>query len=327
MLKYSFEKIRLNLKYTWAISRGATDEKTNFVITIKDKNGVIGKGEIAPNIRYGETIEGAENQLLSLANLTWTSINDISILNSLQLFNSVRFGIESALISFHCNKSNISISDYFQLSAPNSVYTAYTIPIMEIGEIKPFFDKYDLQRFQTLKIKIGKDNGLDMIQEIHRFTSQPMIVDANEAFTDLDEVYKLLENLRKFNVKLIEQPFPSNLKDEYIALKPKSPFPIFADESVTSHFNILEILPQFHGVNMKLMKAGGLIKGVEILKSAKAHGLKTMIGCMVETTLSISHGWQLCSLAEVVDLDSFMVLGEEPFGLVREENGELKTVG
>ena len=71
------------------------------------------------------------------------------------------------------------------------------------------------------------------------------------------------------------------------------------------------------------MKAGGWFKGVEILKAAKANGLQTMIGCMVETSLAISQGWHLCGLADVVDLDSFMVLSQEPFGLIEERNGEL----
>ena len=127
MLQYSFQRIHLQLRYTWAIARGATNEKTNFITTIKDNHGFAGLGEVAPNIRYGETIEGVEEQLGKIYSL---SIDDSFLLSldGLGLYNSVRFGLEAAFITYQCNKTGISVSDYLQIPIPNSVHTAYTIP-------------------------------------------------------------------------------------------------------------------------------------------------------------------------------------------------------
>ena len=104
-------------------------------------------------------------------------------------------------------------------------------------------------------------------------------------------------------------------------LKKYSPFVLFGDESITDEADFMLLPKMFDGINVKLMKAGGYLNAVRLLKEAKKAGMKTMIGCMVETTLAISSGLNLCALADYADLDSFLVVKNEPFGLVREEGG------
>jgi len=139
---------------------------------------------------------------------------------------------------------------------------------------------------------------------------------------------KLLK-LKKMKIEFIEQPMPATMTDESAYLKKYSPFPLFADESVTDEAEFGHLKKMFDGINVKLMKAGGYLNALRLLKEAKANGMKTMIGCMVETTLAISSGLHLCSLADYADLDSFLVVKNEPFNLVKEEKGMLsytKTV-
>jgi L-alanine-DL-glutamate epimerase-like enolase superfamily enzyme len=109
-------------------------------------------------------------------------------------------------------------------------------------------------------------------------------------------------------------------------LKKQSPFELIADESVTNHIDIEEIALQFHGVNMKLMKAGGYFKGIKILQDAKKQGLKTMIGCMVETSLGIFSAINLCNDINYIDLDGHFLIENEPFNMVSEKNGRLFIV-
>src|SRR5438552_5603192 len=104
--------------------------------------------------------------------------------------------------------------------------------------------------------------------------------------------------------------------DESLYLKKYSPFTLFADESITTEADFSLLRKMFDGINMKLMKAGGYLNGIRLLKEAKKAGMKTMIGCMVETTLGISSGMNLCSLADYTDLDSFLLLKNEPFDLI-----------
>ncbi|MBY0425239.1 MAG: dipeptide epimerase, partial [Cytophagales bacterium] len=188
MITGTYEKLTLGLKYTWAISRGATNEKTNFIIYFRDEHGNIGHGEVAPNTRYGESLEGVESQLSNFLATPLDSKLDVpgfcALLDSFTLYNSVRFGLEAAFISLYCSKLSISFPDFFQIPRPNHVFSAYTIPIMEVGQMEGFYREYNLSRFKTLKIKIGAENGMEMIQEVSRFSYQPMIVDANEAYQD-----------------------------------------------------------------------------------------------------------------------------------------------
>ena len=72
------------------------------------------------------------------------------------------------------------------------------------------------------------------------------------------------------------------------------------------------------------MKAGGYLKGIEILKSAKDNSLKTMVGCMVETSIGISSAMHLCEGVNYIDLDGFLIIKEEPFNNIKEQNGQLK---
>jgi L-alanine-DL-glutamate epimerase-like enolase superfamily enzyme len=115
----------------------------------------------------------------------------------------------------------------------------------------------------------------------------------------------------------------SSKAEEYLHLKKHTPFALMADESVTHEADFDLIQNQFHGVNMKLMKAGGYLSGIKILNETRKRGMKTMIGCMVETSLGISSAIRLCTGIDFIDLDGSLILKEDPFGLIREQDGIL----
>ncbi|HEY8399797.1 MAG TPA: dipeptide epimerase, partial [Cytophagaceae bacterium] len=310
----------------WKISRNESTFKTNYFIRVS--NGKLeGIGEVAPNIRYNETPELIKAQFSQFINSGITesaSPEEFSHnLSTLELCNSLRFGIESAFIHFHCAHADTPVYKFLGLNAPKNIATTYTLPIMEPEKIRDFIETYNLKRFKSLKIKVNKTTGLDMIKEVSRISNHPLMIDANEAWTDVDELLMFMEQIKNNNILFIEQPLPSSHKEEYKYLKSKSPFLLIADESITNEVNMEEISNQFHGVNMKLMKAGGYLNGLRILKEAQSHSLKTMIGCMVETTLGIASALHLAAGIDFIDLDGFFLIKDEPFRLVKEENGVL----
>src|SRR6185436_4179969 len=148
-----------------------------------------------------------------------------------------------------------------------------------------------------IKIKVNDENALDAVSHVGQFCEQPLIIDANEAFKDVERCIYFLERIKKRHIEFIEQPMAASMVDESIYLKKYSPFTLFADESITNEADFSQLRRMFDGVNMKLMKAGGYLNGIKLLKEAKKAGMKTMIGCMVETTLGISSAMHLCSLA------------------------------
>lgn len=323
-MEWTIEKIRLDLKYTWKISRNASTFKENFIVKCKG-DGFEGIGEVAPNIRYNETpkniaaaFEIIKNNLEqcpsnSEAIETFIGIDTIP--------NALKFGIESAFLHWHCKKNNITLQQFLGIEKPQHVASCYTLPIMDPSDIKDFYELHNLRRFNFLKVKVNDEDALDMMKEIGKLGNHPLMIDANEAWKDLDVLINFLPKLKSFPVEFIEQPMPSTFEDEYVHLKKHCYLPLMGDESVLHNPNFDLLEKQFDGVNMKLMKAGSYLNGIKTLKEAKKRNMKTMIGCMVETTLGIKSAWDLCSLAQYADLDGCLIIDKEPFHLLIERDG------
>lgn len=318
-------EIHLPLKYTWKISRSSTDHKTNFIIKYT-YNDVSTYGEIAPNIRYGETpdkIKSDFNKFIATyqSNPTQNTDDFILMKEQLNLCHSLQFGLESAFIHHKALTQEKSVFSYFNLPKPNDVYTSYSLPIMEINEIEPFISK--LSEYKYLKIKVNNENALDVLNEVKRITDRPLYVDGNEAWTNLEEMIQFVDQIKTHSIAFIEQPMPSSMNDEYVELKKHCPFPLIADESIENSGNFEHLSQQFDGINIKLMKTGGYIRALDLIQKAKSVNMKIMIGCMVETSLGIRSALNLCSMADYVDLDGFLIIKDEPFNLVKMDQGKL----
>ncbi len=326
MLNWQYTQIKLDLKYTWKLSRNATDFKINTLIEVGDGT-FKGLGEVAPNIRYNETPELVITQF---EHFLKRSPEHISNLNELTLLldeanpcNALRFGIESAYIHYLCNKNGEDVCTFLGIQKPVSLQTSFSLPIMPAEEIASFYQRNNLERFSRLKIKVNAEQAHSLLKAISDNTSQPLIVDANEGWKNPEELLVFLETLKPYPIDIIEQPMPAGMIAEYQHVKKHSPFTLIADESMCHEADFEELKKQFHGVNMKLMKAGGYINGLRLLNEAVKHQMHTMVGCMIETTLGISSAMHLCSGAEYTDLDGFMIIKDEPFNLVKEQNGLL----
>jgi L-alanine-DL-glutamate epimerase-like enolase superfamily enzyme len=326
MLNWNIEQLTLELKYTWKISRNASDVKLNSLITV-GKGKYKGIGEVAPNIRYNETPENIISEFHRFIQSQPEKVQDIheltTLLDSLKLPNALRFGIESAYIHYLCHADHTDIYTFLGIQKPLEVQTSFSLPIMDVSEIEAFYIKNNLSRFKHLKIKINSDTAADMLKEVKRLTDKPLIVDANEAWKNPDALLAFFETLTPFNIAIIEQPMPAGMNAEYEYLKQRSPFVLMADESICADADFEQLKKQFHGINMKLMKAGGYLNGLHLLNEAVKHNMRTMIGCMVETSLGISSAFHLCAGIEFVDLDGSLIVKNEPFGLVHEKDGVL----
>jgi L-Ala-D/L-Glu epimerase len=324
-MKLWLEKRHLDLKVNWKLSRNQTTFKENFIVHLKTSMGEF-QSEIAPNIRYHETPESIFTQFEK-----WVAQTDLESLQSLEnvekslnvdgLHHSLRFGIESVLLSFLAKKNNQTLSAFLGLPAVKKVATSYSLPIMPVGEIQEYLAP--LERFESLKIKVNAESALEMLQEVSRLSRAKLRVDANEGWTDLDAFVRFQENLKGMNIELIEQPFPSSMTLEYRELKKQTPYQLLADESIEDIADFHELSQQFHAVNIKLMKTGSLLKARNLLFSSAEFKMKRMMGCMIETSIGISYGMLFSGLVEYVDLDGFLLIKNEPFHLVSEAEGLL----
>ncbi len=324
MLTWHIEALHLKLKYTWKIARNASDEKLNFLVQVSDGT-FSGFGEAAPNVRYGETPELLlqQYQVLLMAGLAgMKSMEDLlQLLQEHPPVNALRFAIESAYLHYFCQHKGIAVHQLLGQPAPGPQATCYSLPIMEAGQVQEFIHTHNLGRFQSLKVKVNQEQGLDLVQEVLRVTNAKVVIDGNESWQNPDELMNFLRALDPGKVLFVEQPMPASHAAAYAHIKDKSPIPLVADESVTDTADFELLRNEFHGVNIKLMKAGGYLNAVRLLKEARKHGMMAMLGCMVETSLGIWSAMQLSSAFDFADLDGFLIVEEEPFKLVRELEG------
>ncbi len=331
MPAWSITPLVLPLRYVWKIARNASTSKTNLLVRMAG-HGCNGLGEAAPNVRYGETPELLLAQFAALQAHGLPEVASLAELDALlaahPVAHALGFGLESALVQWLAARAGRPVWQFLGVPAPVAAPTAFTLPIMEPGEVAAFLREQHAARFDLLKVKVSATEGLDLLREVTRLLpGHALLIDGNETWPDADGVLRFLAQARALpglNLRLLEQPMPAACVDDYRHLRPRASVPLIADESVTDTADFAAIAEQFHGVNMKLMKAGGFRRGIDLLRRTRAHGLIPMMGCMVETSVGIAAALQISALVDVLDLDGFLVVRDEPFGLVAEAEGRLQ---
>jgi L-alanine-DL-glutamate epimerase-like enolase superfamily enzyme len=194
---------------------------------------------------------------------------------------------------------------------------------MKIENIEKFINENKLKRFSSLKIKVNSENAFDMINVISKLTNQKLRVDGNEAWTNVEDLINFTEKIKGFNIEFLEQPMPASMKEEYLYYKKYCNFDLIADESIEKEGDFDYLSKSFTGINVKLMKAGGYFNAIKLLNKARQHKLKTMIGCMIETSLGIYSAFNLSANINFIDLDGFLIIKQDNFDLLYEEEGKI----
>lgn len=322
MYRWTIEANDLDLKYTWKIARAEISKKT--IYTVKITNGVgFAIGEVA-----GISQKDLENGKIvnSFQDFAQAGCNDIDKIIHFHLPAQLNFGADSAFVHLLAQKNQKTVAQYFGKPEVKKVETSFSLPIMPVPEISSFFANHNLGRFKVLKMKIGFQDQLESVKELHNCFKGPIRVDANEAFSDHQQVVDFANKLQGLPIQFLEQPMPSTHKEEYKKLKQKINLPVFADESLQNEDIPADFAQMFDGVNIKLMKAGSYGQALRQIEQAQSMGLKTMLGCMVETSLGINSALNIAHGVDYFDLDSFLFFKQDPYGLVQESNGILSRV-
>ena len=324
-MKLRYRRLRLELGFTWAIARNSSDYKDNFIIELSE-DGLSGWGEAAPNIRYGEIPDAIEAYLVELRHQERSLPEWVSFLATTQLPNCLAMGLDLALRQYEAALAGESLA--WRLGEENlqPLYpVSFTLPIMEAEAVGSFFETHSLARFSFLKVKVGKQSHDEVLTELGRLYTGPVVIDGNEAFTSLEELDRHMERWqRHVLVAALEQPFAAENRDLARQSKGRYPVPLLADEAVVHGADIAALAEGYDGINIKLQKTGSYAEAFRQKTEAKRLGLRLMIGCMVETSVGIWHGLHLAAGADFIDLDSMLYLKSEPYGWVKEEAGHLK---
>jgi L-alanine-DL-glutamate epimerase-like enolase superfamily enzyme len=192
-------------------------------------------------------------------------------------------------------------------SIPQSSYT------IAIDSIPKMLDKLAEQSgWPIYKIKLGTDHDLEIVKALRLATSAQLRVDANCAWT-VQQAIEMSEALADLGVEFIEQPLPAGAPAaDHRRLYLESRLPIIADESCCHEQDVAACHRLFHGINIKLCKCGGLTPAKRMLTQARQLGMKTMVGCMIESSIGISSAAQLLPLLDFADLDGACLLAADP---------------
>ena len=323
-MEIKYTTYRINLKHSFGISRSSYDYYDIVYFYIVD-GGIIGRGEAAPSKRYNETTE----KILSVL--------DEGILlpeyceNADQLWNDIKpqlSGISAleaaanmAIWDWRGQKENKAVHDILGFNIDELPSTSYTISIGDMSELD---EKIELSNpYSILKVKLGTpNNDKEIISQIRQYTSKLIRVDANEGWT-IENAKEMSYWLADRNVEFIEQPFKAKMLNETRMLKEFSPLPLFADENSIVSADIPEIVDCFDGINIKLMKCGGIDEALNMIKVAKKLNMKIMLGCMVESSVGITAAAHIASMVDVVDLDGNLLISNDPYVGVSIKDGNL----
>ena len=207
------------------------------------------------------------------------------------------------------------------LDKDKTPYTSFTIGIDTPEVVKQKVE--EASPYKILKVKLGAGNDKEMIETIRKVTDKPVCVDANQGWKDKSYALDMAHWLHERNVVFLEQPMPKTQADDIAWLTENSPLPVMADEALQTISDLLKIKGIYSGVNIKLMKCGGMNAAHKIAEMALAMNMKVMIGCMTETSCAISAAAQLSPLAQWADLDGNLLIKNDVFDGVTIVDGKI----
>ena len=314
------------LKHSWTIARSTFLYKNNVILKL-EKDGRFGLGEAAHNIRYGENldtcteaIELIKPKILELDPWHYVDVGQ-TIQDAFKGQSSAKAGVDIAMMDWAAKGLGVPLYQMLGIDAKKAPMTSFSIGIDRPEVIKKKVE--EAEPYPILKIKMGGENDDEIMKAVRSVTDKVLRVDANEGWINRETAARKMEWLAKNNVEFVEQPMPAGMLEETAWLKERAEIPIIADEAIKSPVDIPQLAEAYDGINIKLMKSGGIQEALKEIWIARTFDLKVMLGCMVETSIGITAAAHLSPLVDYADLDGNLLLAEDPFEGVKVVDGWL----
>ncbi len=309
---------RLEPRRPFRIARARTTPLENVLLRLRS-DGCTGYGEASPNPFYGEDphsvcekIRAAVPRLQSLAIESPADIGHAweALWPLLSPSRAAQCAIDVALWDWLARRRNTSLSNLLWNADPRPIPSFCTLGLSTPEELPSKLA--ELAGLPQIKVKLDAQTDLALLTHIRAQHPQALIaVDANASWTS-QQILAAAPQLQHLSIAFLEQPLPPGTPLPALASLPQGPM-LMADESVVTEEDLPRIAPQFGGFNIKLVKCGGITPALRMLAHAKSTGLRTMVGCMLETSLLIAAGAAVAQGADYADLDGAWLLRNDPF--------------
>jgi L-alanine-DL-glutamate epimerase-like enolase superfamily enzyme len=318
--------VRLKLRHTWTTTMSSSDYRDTLHLRLTS-DGVTGLGEGAPIVRYHEDALGAQKAIASILPMLNSADPWFSDKIMLEVFRKLegqfaaKAALDIALMDWAGKKLNVPLYRLLGVDANDAPVTTFSIGI-DTPEITRQKTR-EAEAFSVLKIKVGLSTDEPTIEAVRSVTKKPLRVDANEGWKDKEEAVRKINWLESQGVEFIEQPMPADMLEETRWVRSRVHIPILADEACLNLCAIPRLADAYDGVNIKLDKFGGIQEAARGIHLAKSVGMKTMLGCMVSSSVSVTAAAHLSPLVDYADLDGNLLIANDPYKGVTVKNGKL----
>ncbi len=318
-MKVTFRTIYLKKRFPLRISRGEIAGGENLFVAVTE-DGVTGWGEMAPGASEGAATAEIGQAMLErfCADGVNGAIHDIwAAMQAAEVAPCAQAALDMALWDLRAKQAGLPLYAMLGL-ARRGVVSSVTVGINPPEVVRDRVPLLLERGARALKIKLGTPDGIEAdkamfsaVLDSARDSGAALRVDANGGWSLMDARH-MMGWLADRGVEYVEQPLVRGAEDQLPELFRDRALPIFVDESCRLSADIPGFAHCVDGVNLKLMKCGGITEALRIVATARAHGLKTMIGCMGESAVSIAAGASLSALFDYIDLDSHLNLDPDP---------------
>lgn len=309
-MKISWEPITLELKTTFRVAHGASDQRHNVLAFLDD-----GVGEAAAVPYYGETQEGIIAYLKSVPDLGDDLFDMDNVLARRPAGSrAARSAIDEALHDLWGKKLGQPLYKLFGLNPQKIPLTSFTIGMDEPSVMA---EQAKASGHPILKIKLGGEEDEARVKAIRGATNSKLRVDANAGWSR-EQALSLIPRLAEYDLEFIEQPLAVDDVDGYFWLKDelraqRIDIPIFADETAKNSHDVAKLAGAIDGVVVKTMKSEGIREALRMIHAARAHDMRIMLSCMVESSVGVTAATHLAPLCDYADLDGPLLIKNDPY--------------
>lgn len=314
----------LLLKHPFSISRETRTLQPTLIIELQS-DGYSGFGEATANTYYNVTLDSLQENLKKIIpfieSITNETTDELWQKAALILDNDkfALCALDMAYQDLQARKQSKKLYEIWGYKTDSNPMTNYTIGI---DSIEKMVHKMKECPWPIYKIKLGTQEDIAIVIELRKHTNAIFRIDANCGWS-VSETLKNALVFKKLGVEFLEQPLKADDWEGHKEVFKKSVLPIIADESCIFEEDVIKCHHNFHGINIKLVKCGGLTPARRMIAQAKQLGMKTMVGCMTESTVGISTIAHLLPSLDYVDMDGALLLKKDIASGVRIENGKI----
>ena len=324
-IRLKYKPYTLQLRHVFTLASGSRTT-TPVVLTQLECDGFKGYGEASMPPYLGESHESV---LKFLSQVNMEQFRDPFLIEDIIAYTDKiapgNYAAKASLdIALHDLAGKIAGEPWYKLWGLNpekTPFTSFTIGIDTPDVVKQ--KVAEASPYKVLKVKLGLGNDKEMIETIRTVSDKPICVDVNQGWKDKKYALDMAHWLKDQNVIFLEQPMPKTQTGDIAWLTQNSPLPVIADEALQTTGDLFRVKDIYSGINIKLMKCGGMNAAHKMALMAREMGMKVMIGCMTETSCAISAAAQVSPLVDWADLDGNLLISNDVYEGVTVEDGKI----